>query len=82
MDPLLEICYRRNLDLKRDTSHSIGKEVCGFSFSKEKFSCAKMGVVSRCQLALVEPDYNAVEDGPTGWRRSDIVTRQHSLGMV
>jgi len=29
------------VDLIRDTSHLIGKEVCSFSYSKEKFSCGK-----------------------------------------
>src|SRR5207302_11003750 len=28
-----------SVDLIRDTSHLIGKEVCSFSYSKEKFSC-------------------------------------------
>src|SRR5881397_1553712 len=30
-----------SVDLIRDTSHLIGKEVCSFSYSKEKFSCGK-----------------------------------------
>src|SRR5438128_4994145 len=30
-----------SVDLIRDTSHLIGKEVCSFSCSKEKFSCVK-----------------------------------------
>jgi len=29
------------VDLIRDTSHLIGKEVCSFSYSKEKSSCVK-----------------------------------------
>ena len=29
------------MDLIRDTSHLIGKEVCSFSYSKEKSSCVK-----------------------------------------
>src|SRR5881398_4122983 len=30
-----------SVDLIRDTSHLIGKEVCSFSYSKEKSSCVK-----------------------------------------